>query len=96
MQGRIAARNTTGYGYDVNGNLTTLTDANSHTTENGFDLLNHLNPETLPTGPPTQTGPQAGAAVEVGPEDGAAVYAALGDVVRPAPDSRPPSVVAVR
>ena len=29
--------NTTSYNYDVNGNLTTLTDANSHTTQNGFD-----------------------------------------------------------
>jgi len=36
-------QNTTAYNYDVDGNLTTLTDANSHTTLNGFDLLNQLN-----------------------------------------------------
>src|ERR1051326_2092695 len=49
------AHHTTAYNYDANGNLNTLTDANSHTTQNGFDVLNQLTTETLPAGPPTQT-----------------------------------------
>jgi YD repeat-containing protein len=44
----------TAYGYDSNGNLTTLTDANTHTTQNGFDPPNQLNQETMPAGQ-TQT-----------------------------------------
>src|SRR5580658_1403831 len=48
-------QNATTYGYDVDGNLTNLTDANGHMALDGFDLLSRLSAETLPTGPPTQT-----------------------------------------
>jgi YD repeat-containing protein len=41
-------------GYDNDGNLITLTDANSHTTQNVFDLLNQLTTETLPASGPSQ------------------------------------------
>jgi YD repeat-containing protein len=47
--------NTTSYGYDVDGNLTALTDANSHSTQRGYDLLNQWTSETLPSGNLTQT-----------------------------------------
>jgi YD repeat-containing protein len=40
------AHKTTAYGYDTNGNLTTLEDANAHTTTNAFDVFNQLNLET--------------------------------------------------
>ena len=42
--------NTTAYGYDTNGNLTTLEDANTHTTTNAFDVFNQLNLEQMPAG----------------------------------------------
>src|SRR3989442_7228426 len=40
---------------DVDRNLTSSADANTHTTLNGFDLLNRLTRETLPGGGPSQT-----------------------------------------
>jgi YD repeat-containing protein len=40
-------QNTTSYTCDPNGNRTNLTDANSHTTVNGFDVLNQLKQETI-------------------------------------------------
>jgi RHS repeat-associated protein len=49
------SHNTTAYGFDPNGNLTSWTDVNGHTTQNGFDLANELNSEILPAGGPTQT-----------------------------------------
>ncbi len=42
--------NTTSYQYDPDGNLTNLTDANTHTTLNGFDFLGQLNLEAMPAG----------------------------------------------
>ena len=48
-------QNATAYGYDSNGNLTALEDANTHTTQNGFDPLNQLQQETLPDKQNTQT-----------------------------------------
>jgi YD repeat-containing protein len=48
------SHNTTLYGYDPNGNLSTLTDANTHTTQNAFDQLSQLQTETMPAGQ-TQT-----------------------------------------
>ena len=44
------ARHTTSNGYDGSGNRTSLSDANTHVTQNGFDLLNQLNQEALPVG----------------------------------------------
>jgi RHS repeat-associated protein len=44
------ARNTTALGYDGAGRLTSVTDANGHTTLSGFDLLSRLISRTLPAG----------------------------------------------
>jgi len=44
------SHNTTAYNYDTNGNLTTLEDANTHTTTNAFDVFNQLNLEQMPAG----------------------------------------------
>jgi RHS repeat-associated protein len=44
------SHNSTAYNYDTNGNLTTLEDANSHTTTNAFDVFNQLNLEQMPAG----------------------------------------------
>jgi RHS repeat-associated protein len=50
-----APQNTTAYGYDPLGNLASLSDANSHVTANGFDLLSELKTKTLPDGSLTET-----------------------------------------
>ena len=42
--------NTTAFGYDVDGNVISSEDANSHTTTLGFDLLNEPIATTLPDG----------------------------------------------
>ena len=42
--------NTTIYGYDANGNPIVLTDANSHSTNNIFDVFDELTQKTLPDG----------------------------------------------
>lgn len=47
-------QNTTAYGYDPKGNLSNLTDANTHLTQNAFDVLSQLKTETMPAGQ-TQT-----------------------------------------
>ena len=41
---------TTVYAYDPHGSLTTVTDANSHTTTTLFDLLDRQSSRTLPAG----------------------------------------------
>jgi RHS repeat-associated protein len=43
-----SSHNTTTYGYDTNGNLTSLEDANTHITANVFDVFNQLHQETMP------------------------------------------------
>ncbi len=43
-----SSHNTNLYGYDPLGNLTGLTDANIHTTQNMFDVMNELTQKTLP------------------------------------------------
>jgi YD repeat-containing protein len=48
------AHNTTAYACDDKGNLKNLTDANTHTTQNAFDVLSQLKTETMPAGQ-TQT-----------------------------------------
>jgi len=45
-----SAHNTTIYAYDPHGSLTTVTDANSHTTTTQFDLLDRQSSLTLPGG----------------------------------------------
>jgi RHS repeat-associated protein len=50
-----APQNTTAYGYDPLGNLASLSDANSHVTINGFDLLSELKTKALPYGSLTET-----------------------------------------
>ncbi|MGD0470655.1 MAG: DUF2341 domain-containing protein [Terriglobales bacterium] len=47
--------NTNVYGYDVDGNVITLDDANSHTTAKSFDLLNEPIATTLPDGTLTES-----------------------------------------
>ena len=42
--------NTTAYGYDPLGNLASLTDANSHSTQNVFDVFSDITGKTLPDG----------------------------------------------
>ena len=42
--------NTTAYGYDPLGNLASLTDANSHSTQNVFDIFSDITGKTLPDG----------------------------------------------
>ena len=42
--------NTTSYGYDPLGNLASLTDANSHSTQNVFDVFSDITGKTLPDG----------------------------------------------
>jgi len=44
------SHNTTAYGYDGDSNQTAATDANSHTTASGFDVLDELTSTTLPDG----------------------------------------------
>jgi YD repeat-containing protein len=44
------AANTTSYGYDPLGNLASLTDANSHSTQNVFDVFSDITGKTLPDG----------------------------------------------
>jgi len=41
---------TTSYGYDPLGNLASLTDANSHSTQNLFDVFSDITNKTLPDG----------------------------------------------
>lgn len=50
-----APNNVTSYGYNVLGDITGLTDANSHLTENAFDLLSQPVSKTLPDGTLTET-----------------------------------------
>ena len=50
-----APNNVTSYGYSVLGDLTGLNDANSHLTENRFDLLSQPVSKTLPDGSLTET-----------------------------------------
>ena len=50
-----APNNVTSYGYNVLGDITGLTDANSHLTENAFDLLSQPISKTLPDGSLTET-----------------------------------------
>jgi RHS repeat-associated protein len=50
-----APNNVTSYGYNVLGDLTGLNDANSHLTENRFDLLSQPVSKTLPDGSLTET-----------------------------------------
>jgi RHS repeat-associated protein len=45
-----SAQNTTAYGYDPLGNLASSSDANSHITMNGYDLLSEITAKTLPDG----------------------------------------------
>jgi RHS repeat-associated protein len=42
--------NTTSYGYDPLGDLASLTDANSHSTQNIFDVFSDITGKTLPDG----------------------------------------------
>ncbi|MGA3134143.1 MAG: RHS repeat-associated core domain-containing protein [Terracidiphilus sp.] len=48
-------QNTTIYGYDSNGNPIALEDANTHTTNNVFDVLSELTSKTLPDATHTET-----------------------------------------
>ena len=50
-----APANVTSYGYNLLGDITGLTDANSHLTENAFDLLSQQVSKTLPDGSLTET-----------------------------------------
>jgi YD repeat-containing protein len=50
-----SSNNTTTYGYDKDGNLTNLTDANGHSTVKAYDLLYNLKTTTLPDGSLTET-----------------------------------------
>jgi YD repeat-containing protein len=42
--------NTTSYGYDPLGNLASLSGANSHSTQNLFDVFSDITGKTLPDG----------------------------------------------
>jgi YD repeat-containing protein len=51
----IREANTTIYGYDAKGNAITLQDANTHTSQQNFDLLGELTNKTLPDGSLTES-----------------------------------------